>query len=128
MLKISAIFRSELSRSLSRPFATAPPKNPLTQIPLSEIPPGFRSSQLSPADKKVSSSELNSPETKVTTLSNGIRVASEDKPGRFCTLGVIVDSGSRYEVAYPSGISHFLEKLAFGATQKLDSRDTILQM
>lgn len=27
---------------------------------------------------------------------------------------VVIDSGSRYEVAYPSGISHFLEKLAFG--------------
>lgn len=26
---------------------------------------------------------------------------------------VIIDSGSRYEVAYPSGVSHFLEKLAF---------------
>jgi processing peptidase subunit alpha len=27
---------------------------------------------------------------------------------------VVIDSGSRYEVAYPSGVSHFLEKLAFG--------------
>jgi len=26
---------------------------------------------------------------------------------------VLIDSGSRYEVLYPSGISHFLEKLAF---------------
>jgi len=26
---------------------------------------------------------------------------------------VLIDSGSRYEVFYPSGISHFLEKLAF---------------
>lgn len=26
---------------------------------------------------------------------------------------VVIDSGSRYEVAYPSGVSHFLEKLAF---------------
>lgn len=29
---------------------------------------------------------------------------------------VIIDSGSRYEVAYPSGISHFLEKLAFNVS------------
>jgi len=29
---------------------------------------------------------------------------------------VLVDSGSRYEVAYPSGISHFLEKLAFSVS------------
>lgn len=29
------------------------------------------------------------------------------------TVSVVIDSGSRYEVAYPSGISHMLEKLAF---------------
>jgi processing peptidase subunit alpha len=28
----------------------------------------------------------------------------------------VIDSGSRYEVAYPSGISHFLEKLAFNVS------------
>ena len=33
-------------------------------------------------------------------------------------LIVVIDSGSRYEVAYPSGVSHFLEKLAFGVISK----------
>ena len=28
-------------------------------------------------------------------------------------IAVLLDSGSRYEVLYPSGVSHFLEKLAF---------------
>jgi len=65
--------------------------------------------------------------TKVTTLSNGLRVATEAKFGQFCTVGVVIDSGSRYEVAHPSGISHFLEKLAFGATEKYSSRDEILK-
>lgn len=68
--------------------------------------------------------------TRVTTLSNGLRIASENRYGQFCTIGgendslksvlgnyiaflVVVDSGCRYEVAYPSGVSHFLEKLAF---------------
>lgn len=51
--------------------------------------------------------------TQVTTLSNGLRVASEQRFGQFCTVGVVIDSGPRYEVAYPSGVSHFLEKLAF---------------
>ncbi|XP_042224670.1 mitochondrial-processing peptidase subunit alpha-like [Homarus americanus] len=63
--------------------------------------------------------------TKVTTLENGLRVASEPKFGNFCTVGVVVDSGSRYEVAYPSGISHFLEKLSFGSTKNL-SREQIM--
>ena len=29
-------------------------------------------------------------------------------------------------MAYPSGVSHFLEKLAFGATSKFESRDAIM--
>ena len=32
----------------------------------------------------------------------------------------------RYEVAFPSGISHYLEKLAFNATTKYKSKDDIL--
>lgn len=31
-------------------------------------------------------------------------------------LSVLIDSGPRFEVAYPSGISHFLEKLAFNVS------------
>ncbi len=64
--------------------------------------------------------------SKVTTLSNGLRVASEPKFGQYCTVGVCIDSGSRYEVAYPSGIAHFLEKLSFGVTEKFDGRDDIM--
>lgn len=51
--------------------------------------------------------------TQVTTLPNGLRVASEQRFGQFCTVGVVIDSGPRYEVGHPSGVSHFLEKLAF---------------
>eukprot|EP00088_Acartia_fossae_P048792 TRINITY_DN5332_c0_g1_i2.p1 TRINITY_DN5332_c0_g1~~TRINITY_DN5332_c0_g1_i2.p1 ORF type:complete len:536 (+),score=138.62 TRINITY_DN5332_c0_g1_i2:41-1648(+) len=67
-----------------------------------------------------------SDETQVTKLENGIRVASQPKFGQFCTVGVCIDSGSRYEVAFPSGISHYLEKLAFNATPKFKSKDEIL--
>lgn len=31
-------------------------------------------------------------------------------------FSVAIDSGSRYEVSYPAGISHFLEKLAFAVS------------
>lgn len=54
--------------------------------------------------------------TKVTTLANGLRVASEPRFGQFCTVGLVIDSGPRYEVTYPSGVSHFLEKLAFNVS------------
>uniref|UniRef100_A0A914WZ74 Mitochondrial-processing peptidase subunit alpha n=1 Tax=Plectus sambesii TaxID=2011161 RepID=A0A914WZ74_9BILA len=54
--------------------------------------------------------------TQITTLDNGLRIATEAHFGEYCTIGVAIDAGSRYEIAYPSGISHFLEKLAFNST------------
>jgi processing peptidase subunit alpha len=74
--------------------------------PLSEAVPDLPPVRYATIDSEYS-------ETQVTTLSNGLRVASEGRFGQFCTIGVVIDSGPRYEVAYPSGISHFLEKLAF---------------
>uniref|UniRef100_A0A8C2LPN4 Mitochondrial-processing peptidase subunit alpha n=1 Tax=Cricetulus griseus TaxID=10029 RepID=A0A8C2LPN4_CRIGR len=65
-------------------------------------------------------------ETKVTTLDNGLRVASQNKFGQFCTVGILINSGSRYEAKYLSGIAHFLEKLAFSSTARFDSKDEIL--
>ncbi|XP_042335550.1 mitochondrial-processing peptidase subunit alpha isoform X1 [Sceloporus undulatus] len=65
-------------------------------------------------------------ETKVTTLENGLRVASQNKFGQFCTVGILINSGSRYEAKYPGGISHFLEKLAFSSTAQFGSKDEIL--
>lgn len=62
--------------------------------------------------------------TQVTTLPNGLRVASEQRFGQFCTVGVVIDSGPRYEVAYPSGVSHFLEKLAFHVSYREGSSST----
>lgn len=65
-------------------------------------------------------------ETHVTTLPNGLRVASEKRFGQFCTVGVLIDSGPRYEVAFPSGINHFLEKLSFNSTANYAEKDKIL--
>ncbi|XP_068925296.1 mitochondrial-processing peptidase subunit alpha isoform X2 [Petaurus breviceps papuanus] len=55
-------------------------------------------------------------ETKVTTLENGLRVASQNKFGQFCTVGILINSGSRHEAKYVGGIAHFLEKLAFSVS------------
>lgn len=66
--------------------------------------------------------------TQVSVLDNGIRVASENRFGEFCTVGVIIDSGSRHEVAYPSGISHFLEKLAFNSTIRYPNKDEMMSI
>lgn len=67
-------------------------------------------------------------ETKITKLSNGLRVASQNKFGQFCTIGTVIDSGSRYERNHPNGISHFIEKLAFNSTEDFDSKDSIMKI
>ncbi|KAG0170766.1 Mitochondrial-processing peptidase subunit alpha [Apophysomyces sp. BC1034] len=53
---------------------------------------------------------------KVTTLPNGIRVASENTPGHFSAVGVYVDAGSRYESEETRGVSHILDRMAFKGT------------
>ncbi|KAI8145582.1 Metalloenzyme, LuxS/M16 peptidase-like protein [Fennellomyces sp. T-0311] len=53
---------------------------------------------------------------KITTLPNGIRVATESTPGHFGAVGVYVDAGSRYETDKTRGVSHILDRLAFKST------------
>lgn len=50
---------------------------------------------------------------KITTLPNRIRVATEAVPGHFAGVGLYVDAGSRYETPSNSGVSHFLDRMAF---------------
>ena len=106
-------------RSTTAP--TAPPAPGSGEINcLSKPLPGLPQASYVTASKQ-------SGETRITVLDNGIKVASEPRFGQFCTVGVAIDSGSRYEVAFPSGISHYLEKLAFHSTASFPSKDHILQ-
>jgi hypothetical protein len=68
--------------------------------------------------KKVKHSVISSEtyNTKVTRLESGLRVASEKLYGDFCTVGVLIDSGPRYEKHFLNGITHFLEKSAFSVS------------
>lgn len=54
--------------------------------------------------------------TKITTLSNGLKIASEDTAGPTITVGLYVDSGSVYETPYNYGATHLLERMAFKST------------
>jgi len=60
------------------------------------------------------------PGTKVTTLSNGLRVATERSPSNdlTATIGIFIDAGSRWETKENNGVSHFLEHLAFKGTHR----------
>ena len=57
--------------------------------------------------------DVGGPSVKITTLPNKIRVATEDTPGHFSALGLYVDAGSRYETTASTGVSHFLDRMAF---------------
>ncbi|CAF0943556.1 unnamed protein product [Adineta ricciae] len=70
--------------------------------------------------------DANRYETNVTRLDNGLRIASEKLFGDFCTVGVIISAGPRYEEKYTSGVSHFLEKLAFMSTKKYENREQVI--
>ncbi|KAK7834900.1 hypothetical protein U0070_022871 [Myodes glareolus] len=59
---------------------------------------------------------LNVPETRVTCLENGLRVASENSGLSTCTVGLWIDAGSRYENEKNNGTAHFLEHMAFKAS------------
>jgi processing peptidase subunit beta len=63
-------------------------------------------------------SVTNAAATEVTTLANGLRVASEGGHGETATVGVWIDAGSRYETAKNNGAAHFLEHMAFKGTSK----------
>ncbi|KAL4605018.1 cytochrome b-c1 complex subunit 1, mitochondrial-like [Arapaima gigas] len=61
---------------------------------------------------------LGIPETRVTTLDNGLRVASEETGQATCTVGLWISCGSRYESERTNGASFFLEHMAFKGTRK----------
>ncbi|MCJ1427249.1 hypothetical protein MMC29_005152 [Sticta canariensis] len=61
----------------------------------------------------------------ITTLSNGIRVATEALPGPFSGIGVYIDAGSRYENEELRGVSHITDRLAFKSTRSRTSDQMI---
>ncbi|CAH2311939.1 cytochrome b-c1 complex subunit 1, mitochondrial [Pelobates cultripes] len=60
----------------------------------------------------------NIPETQLTTLDNGLRIASEESSQPTCTVGVWIGAGSRYENEKNNGSAFFLEHLLFKGTKK----------
>ena len=61
---------------------------------------------------------LSYPLTQVTRLSNGLRVASESSGGETATVGIWIDTGSRYEDEKSNGVAHFLEHMTFKGTSR----------
>ncbi|OMO85898.1 hypothetical protein COLO4_21398 [Corchorus olitorius] len=67
---------------------------------------------------------LSSPETKITTLPNGLRVATESNlASHTATVGVWIDAGSRFETEETNGTAHFLEHMIFKGTFRRSARE-----
>ncbi|KAM0933615.1 putative quinol--cytochrome-c reductase, Mitochondrial processing peptidase [Dioscorea sansibarensis] len=85
---------------------------------------GEKSSQLPPLDFPLPGVTLPPPlpdhvepgKTKITTLPNGVKIASETSPNPAASIGVYVDCGSVYETPASFGASHLLERMAFKST------------
>ncbi|KAH8653668.1 insulinase [Xylariales sp. PMI_506] len=107
------MFRATSSRLLQRRLATPARLQPLApRVSLNRVPlRSFASVQVPPAKEPT---ELDN----ITTLPNGVRVASEALPGSFSGVGVYIEAGSRFENGYLSGVSHLVDRLAFGSTTK----------
>lgn len=66
---------------------------------------------------------LSAPLTRVTTLPNGLRVATESNlASATATVGVFIDAGSRFESDETNGTAHFLEHMIFKGTEKRTPR------
>ncbi|QUS35133.1 M16 family metallopeptidase [Falsirhodobacter algicola] len=56
---------------------------------------------------------------RLTTLSNGFRIVTENMPGlKSASVGIWITAGGRHERAPQNGIAHFLEHMAFKGTKR----------
>lgn len=61
---------------------------------------------------------------RLSTLSNGLRVVTENMPGLgSVTTGVWISAGSRHEDEAENGVAHFLEHMAFKGTESRSALD-----
>uniref|UniRef100_A0A0A9D470 Peptidase M16 N-terminal domain-containing protein n=1 Tax=Arundo donax TaxID=35708 RepID=A0A0A9D470_ARUDO len=85
---------------------------------------GARSNTLPPPDFALQGVTIPPPlpdhvepgKTRITTLPNGVKIASETSAGPSCSVGVYVDCGSVYEAPETTGVSQLLKKMAFATT------------
>src|ERR1700733_12959294 len=65
----------------------------------------------------------------VSTLPNGLRVATESLPGiESVTVAVSVGVGARFENDDEGGVSHMLEHMAFKGTKRRNARQIAEEM
>lgn len=66
---------------------------------------------------------MNNDSQKITTLQNGLRVATVTMPSvQTASVGVWVDAGARHERPEVNGVAHMLEHMAFKGTGRRSAR------
>ncbi|KAK2186147.1 hypothetical protein NP493_212g03021 [Ridgeia piscesae] len=111
------------SRVLTAASRVATKLSKTSRTPVSAVARRWRATQAATYEET-----LNVPETKVTKLANGLRVASEDSGIPTATVGLWIDAGSRYENEKNNGVAHFLEHMAFKGTSKRSQTDLELEV
>jgi len=81
-------------------------RSPVRKIPLDVPFPGVKSVEYGVIEK------MNF-DTEISALDSGLRVGSQTRYGQYCTIGVNIKAGSRYETGFTKGVSHISEKLGF---------------
>ncbi|GAB1320353.1 Mitochondrial-processing peptidase subunit alpha [Madurella fahalii] len=99
-----------------RPARLISPTTGLPWRPLGANRPSLATRTLSTGIRVRQAPKEPTERDKITTLPNGIRVASEDLPDAFSGVGVYIDAGSRYENGSLRGASHIMDRLAFKST------------
>ncbi|KAG8876412.1 hypothetical protein FRB97_004186 [Tulasnella sp. 331] len=80
---------------------------------------GLRRTTKARGIRQLATAVPNSPLTQITTLPNGLTVATESHPhAQTATVGVWIDAGSRAETDATNGTAHFLEHMAFKGTNR----------
>ena len=80
----------------------------MRKVPYNSLKRGLATSA-----RRASAAAGNPSTVQVTTLPNKFRVATEQTPGHFSSVGLYVDTGSRFETPATSGASHFLDRMSF---------------
>lgn len=113
---------------LARPLPLPPAATPSASSSRSSLPrlthparPSLRAA--STHTPSLSPSFPPSIPAQVTTLPNGLRVASEAIPTHVFALGLYVDAGARYETPRNSGITHLLDRLSYKSTSRFSDEE-----
>jgi processing peptidase subunit alpha len=65
------------------------------------------------------------PSTEMTTLSNGVRVVSQETFRQCTTISALIQVGSRYEDDETAGCTHLIEQMAFKATENRSHAEVV---